>query len=94
VSDYPCCAEHRCRRKQPIEIQRGGLLGSWYAITRYKREGTRIVASEKHELNPMVAAALDFAQAHMDEVRALYEQREAETAAHRARRTAEAGERS
>lgn len=91
TADFPCCREYRCRRRQPIEIQRGGFTQVWYAITRYKRNGDRILASEKHELPPMVSAALDYAQDHLDEVRALCEAREAERAEHRARVAAEKG---
>jgi hypothetical protein len=84
----PCCAEYGCRRRQPIEIQKAGLSGIWYVITRYKRDGTRIEAQEKHQLHPLVGAALDVARNHWDEVLELHERREAQLAEHRARMAA------
>jgi hypothetical protein len=93
VSDHPCCGEYECRRKQPIEIQRGGFSGVWYAITRYKRDGTRIEAQEKHGLHPIVSAALDVAQNHWDEVIELHRDREAARERHRAERETQGGER-
>lgn len=78
MPEYPCCSEYKCRRKQPIEIQRGGFSGAWYAITRYKRSGEnglRIEAIEKHQLDPFLGVALDYALEHKDEVTALYEAR-------------------
>lgn len=79
-----CCGEYGCRRKQPIEIQRGPFSGIWYAITRYKRDGSRIDAQEKHALDPFLCAALDYALEHKDEVAELYERQQADLERHRA----------
>lgn len=85
-----CCSEYNCRRKQSIMLSRGGLSQRWYAVTRWKDKGNGLYeAVEKHQLDPMLSAALDVAQNHKDEVLELFDQREAELEQWRA---AKAGE--
>lgn len=93
MPDKPCCGEYKCRRKQPIKISRGGFSQRWYAVTRWKDQGLgRFEAIEKHALDPMLSAALDVAQRHMDEVRELVVERQAELEKFRAEKAAAADE--
>lgn len=55
-----CCAEHDCRRGQPIRVLRSELTGTWYVVTRYtERADGSIVAEQKHSLHPEDAARLN-----------------------------------
>lgn len=66
MSEPKCCREHRCRRSQPIKVQRGFF--TWYAITQWKDQGNGVTESmQKHELEPVICDALEFAHSHKEQ---------------------------
>lgn len=50
AEDVRCCDEPSCRRRQPLYLFQGGLTGRWMVATRWRHDGHRFVAIEKHEL--------------------------------------------